>query len=147
MKQFFFSPLLQETSSVKFYLTDTISCSFCKLPLSSACKCMELQEQFEIIILILYEKKKKSDRFYCYSRFLYICRKRLGLLSRVCQMAALPACRHRISNFIKQICEQYSSHACLPHLEQVYIEYNNKKSLSSKKNSFIFLFYSGLKPV
>lgn len=33
-------------------------------------------------------------------------------------MAALSACRHRITNFIKQICEQYSSHACLPNLEQ-----------------------------
>ena len=36
----------------------------------------------------------------------------------MCQNAALEACRHRITNFIRQICEQYSSHACLPHLEQ-----------------------------
>ncbi|CAF5158570.1 unnamed protein product, partial [Rotaria magnacalcarata] len=78
-------------------LKNTTTCSFCKLTLSSGCKCVELQEQFDIIMFIL---------------------KRLGLLSRVCQSAALAACRHRITNFIKQICEQYSSHACLPHLEQ-----------------------------
>jgi len=53
-------------------------------------------------------------------RFFFL-RKRLGLLSRICQMAALAACRHRITNFVKQICEQYSSHACLPHLEQVLL--------------------------
>jgi hypothetical protein len=34
-------------------LKDTTSCSFCRLSLSSGCKCAELQEQFEIIILIL----------------------------------------------------------------------------------------------
>lgn len=39
-------------------------------------------------------------------------------------MAALAACRHRITNFIKQICEQYSSHAYLPNLEQVVLEKN-----------------------
>lgn len=39
-------------------------------------------------------------------------------------MAALAACRHRITNFIKQICEQYSSQAYLPNLEQVLLQNN-----------------------
>lgn len=44
---------------------------------------------------------------------------RLGLLSRVSQHAALAACRHRITNFIRDLCEQHSTNAYLPHLEQV----------------------------
>ncbi|CAF1140548.1 unnamed protein product, partial [Didymodactylos carnosus] len=73
-------------------------CSFCKKQIG-LCTCETFYRNFEAVLNIL---------------------KRLKLLTKVCQMSAIEACRHRISNFVRDTCSKYSPNECIPVLEQWY---------------------------